>query len=278
MPDHLLFKIIYTLLSGFTEFLPVSARPHQIIFEYLTGIAMTDRLVTLAIHLGALVAVLSVCKNRLQRLTREGRHERSSRRRRNRHVDRLAITDLRILKTAAIPVIFSALLYNRFANMVGSMLILGVMLTLNGLMMYAPSRFPQGNKDSRSMSGLDSVIIGLGGALGIIPGLSRVGGSVSFALIRGTNRDRVVDMALMLSIPVLAIVLIFDIYAVAISRVSIQFVGMLLYLLMAGISFGCSYLSILVIRFLSLKTNYTSFAYYSWGAALFCFILYLMIS
>lgn len=277
MPENLIHKFLYVILSGFTEFLPVSARPHQLLFEYVTGVSMTDNMVTMAIHLGALLAVLSVYKNRLQRLSREGRHERTSRKRRIRHVDKLAITDFRILKVAAIPVIISALFYKYTRHMISSMIGLSLMLLINGFIMFLPSRLPQGNKDSRNMSQLDGIVIGFGGALGMIPGLSRVGGAISFALMRGTHRERVIDIALILSIPALAILLILDVYAVIATKAALQFVGMMLYLFMAVISFLCSYLSIMVMRYLSLKTNYSSFAYYSWGGALLTFILYLMI-
>jgi undecaprenyl pyrophosphate phosphatase UppP len=235
-------------------------------------------MVTMAIHLGALVAVLSVYKNRLQRISREGRQINSSRKRRRRHVDKLAITDFRILKVAAIPVIISVFFYNRTWNLIQSMFGLSLMLLLNGFIMFILSRMPQGNKDSRNMSSLDGITIGIGSALGILPGFSRVGGGISFALLRGTHRERAIDIALILSIPALVIMLITDVFAVIALKASIQFIGMLVYLVMATLSFLCSYLSIMIMRYLSLKTNYSSFAYYSWGGALFSFILYLMIS
>jgi hypothetical protein len=42
-------------------------------------------------------------------------------------------------------------------------------------------------------------------------------------------------------------------------------------------AFVGSYLGITFIRFLAVKVGFSGFAYYSWGAALFAFILYLTI-
>ena len=41
---------------------------------------------------------------------------------------------------------------------------------------------------------------------------------------------------------------------------------------------GCgSYFGIMLMRFLAVKVGFTGFAYYSWGAALFSFVMYLVV-
>ena len=52
------------------------------------------------------------------------------------------------------------------------------------------------------------------------------------------------------------------------------FVKYLFSAVVAGIS---AYFAILLMRFLAVNTGFAGFAYYSWGAALFAFILYLTI-
>ena len=42
-------------------------------------------------------------------------------------------------------------------------------------------------------------------------------------------------------------------------------------------SYGGAYLAILTLRFLSVNLGFSGFAYYSWGAALLIFILYMSI-
>lgn len=276
MPDHLLHKIIYVLFSGFTEFLPVSARAHQMLYELLTGIQMADSMVTVSIRLGTLAAVMLSCKNRIRRLVRQNRLERVSRRR-DRHLDRMTLLDTQVLKTATIPILISVLLYKRAVEWVNGVALLSLMLFLNGLLLFVPSVMAQGNKDGRNLSRLDSVSMGIGGALAVIPGFSRMGGIISAGLVRGTDRDHVLDLALMLSIPALLGSLVFDIYAVIAAKMVLTALGSLIYIFMAALAFGTAYLSIMIMRYLTMKAGSTSFSYYSWGMSLFSFILYLMI-
>ncbi len=274
---ELLYQFVYVLLSGFTELLPVSARPHQMVFEMLTGTQMTDPMVTLSIHLGCLLALLFVCKARLQRLIREGRHERLSRRRKNRNIDRMAVLDGRVLKIAAVSMLLLSLFLWNGAKWVDSLWLIAIILVFNGLLLFLPRITARGNKDSRHLSSLDAVALGIGGGLGMIPGISRVGGTLTAGHIAGADRDLVLDMALILSIPMLICFMAVDLFTVITGHATLGFLMGLAYLTMTAIAFGTCYASILIMRYLSSRYGFTSFSYYSWGMALFFFIFYLMI-
>lgn len=255
----------------------MSSRAHQMLYEWMTGIPVADKMVTLMIHFGALLAVLSSCKNRIKRMSQEGRHERNSRRRKARHVDQIALLDIKVLRMATIPVLLGSFLYGRADRWVDSVAILSLTLFLNGMLLFLPSRIAQGNKDCRNMSRIDSIVTGLGGVVALIPGFSRIGSISSAGMIRGVGREPVVEMALMLSIPALFAMVLFDMYAVAVAKTALTLWGMLVYILMAAVSFASSYLSIMIIRFVTSKASFNSFGYYSLGMALFSFILYLTI-
>lgn len=277
MPQDLLYKLIYALFSGFTEFLGVSAPPHQILFEFMTGFEQSDTLLTFAIRIGVLAAVFFSCRNKIARLMRERRLAGLSRRRRNRQPDATALLDIRLLKTAMIPLLISVLFYKRAGEWINGALPLSLTLLLNGLLLFIPRLMNQGNKDGRSVSRLDGVLLGLGGALAAIPGFSRTGGIISAGTARGVDRSYALDMALLLSIPTLLELLIFDIFGVFTAKLTLSFVAILVYLLMASVAFGGAWLGIMLMRYLSVKAGFTGFCYYCWGLALFSFILYLMI-
>lgn len=277
MPDHLLHKFIYVLFSAFTEFLPVSPRAHQMLYEMLTGFSLTDAMVPFAIRLGTIAALILSCKKRIQHLLRANRLARYARRHRSTHVDTTAILDTRALKTAAFPILVGLLFYQRAGKWVGSMALLALMLTINGLVLFMPRIMLRGNKDGRSLSRLDTMTVGIGGALAMIPGFSRIGCMVSGGQIRGVDRNYALEMALLLSIPALLGALIFDCYAVITAKVAISGAAWLCYLLMGALSFGTGYLAILFLRFLSVKASFSRFSYYSWGMAMFAFILYLLV-
>lgn len=277
MPQNLLHMLLYALISGFTEFLGVSAPPHQILYNQLFGLAQSDAMLTLFVRLGVLVAVLICCRARINRLLREYRLSSLSRHRRNRQPDVMAQLDIRLLKTAMIPLLISVLFYMRAGEWITKVQWLAVTLTLNGIVIFIPRLISLGNKDGRSVSRLDGVVMGLGGALAAIPGFSRIGCILSAGLVRGIDRGYALDMALLLSIPTLLGLLIFDVYAVIVAGATVGALMVLIYLLAAAIAFGSAWLGIKLMRYLSVKAGFTGFSYYCWGLALFSFILYLMI-
>ena len=277
MPQDLLHMLLYALISGFTEFLGVSAPPHQILYNQMFGLAQSDAMLTLFVRLGVLVAVLICCRARINRLLREYRLSSLSRHRRNRQPDVMAQLDIRLLKTAMIPLLISVLFYMRAGEWITKVQWLAVTLTLNGIVIFIPRLISLGNKDGRSVSRLDGVVMGLGGALAAIPGFSRIGCILSAGLVRGIDRGYALDMALLLSIPTLLGLLIFDVYAVIVAGATVGALMVLIYLLAAAIAFGSSWLGIKLMRYLSVKAGFTGFSYYCWGLALFSFILYLMI-
>ena len=189
----------------------------------------------------------------------------------------MAQLDIRLLKTAMIPLLISVLFYMRAGEWITKVQWLAVTLTLNGIVMFIPRLISLGNKNGRSVSRLDGVVMGLGGALAAIPGFSRIGCILSAGLVRGIDRGYALDMALLLSIPTLLGLLIFDVYAVIVAGATVGALMVLIYLLAAAIAFGSAWLGIKFMRYLSVKAGFTGFSYYCWGLALFSFILYLMI-
>ena len=278
MLEDILHNFIIGLFSGFTEFFCVSAAPHLLLYENLTGYTQNDPMITLVIHLGCLLAVIFSCKKRLLYLLRADRQERNTRRRRNRHLDLGAVREMKMLKTAVWPMLIGVVCYHRTASWVTGPLMLALMLLINGFILMLPRITPHGNKDSGMMSPLDSIIMGIGGALSVIPGVSRVTGLVTGAMIRGTSQHHALEYALLLSVPALTVMLCFDVYALITVGVTVSIVQFLLWILAGAAAFGGSYLGILFMRFVAVKTEFYSFCYYSWGMAVFSFVLYLLVA
>ena len=91
------------------------------------------------------------------------------------------------------------------------------------------------------------------------------------------DRYHVLDFALLLTIPALLIVAVFDLIAVIGAKMAVTAMGLLIYVSIAALAFACGYAGIVIMRYLSSKDALLSFCYYSWGMALFTFVLYLMI-
>lgn len=269
-------SLIYGLLSGFTEFVPISSQAHESIMRWLFG-ADKQPLLQLFVNIGTLAALFVSCGGQIGRIRREKRLSKVPRNRRKRRPDVRQLLDVKLLKIAAVPILIALIFWPKTSVLSENLSIVSVFLFLNGLLLYLPERLPGGNKDSRALSPLDGFLIGLCGGLSLLPGVSRIGTTTSAAAVRGADRQYALSLSLLLSIPALLLLLIFDIYAVAVAGLSgITFFMILQCLLSALTAYLGAYTAIMLMRFLAVRAGFTGFAYYSWGAALFSFILFLM--
>ena len=203
-------SLIYGLLCGFTEFLPVSSQPHGILLQRLFGISDFGGLLRLTVHIGALLSLLLLYRPQLSRLSRERKLASVPFRRRKRQPDSVTLMELRLLRTAAIPMLLGFAAYPWVGDQGERLWILGLALVFNGIFIYLPQFMVRSNKDARHLSGVDGLLIGLAGALAVFPGVSRVGMLHSAASMRGTDRQFGLQSALLLCIPALCLQIVFD--------------------------------------------------------------------
>lgn len=268
-------SIIYGIVTGLSEFLPISSSAHKTIMQTLFGVNNFDPIRDVVVHIGVLIALLIGAGNLIETVKRERRMASKGARVYNQ-VYR-GNMDYRLVKSAAIPML---ILYTVFVFLLPytlSLPIIAVILIANGILLYMPSRMIRGNKDARSMTWLDSFIIGILGAASAFSGISRVGIQTSVATMRGADRTHATNWALLLSIPILFLMIIADIIGLISGFQNIVFSANVLgYILMCLFSFGGAYLAIAIVRQLSVKTGLSAFAYYCWGAGLFTYIIYLI--
>ena len=264
-------SLLYGLLSGFAEFLPISSEAHRTLFLKLVG-AGDDPVFRLAVHLGALLAVIICSATYISKLNRERRIAAIPKRKRKRQPDLRTILDLKVLRIATIAILLWFISYPFVWDQGQRLWILSLALVINGIILYVPQHYPSGNKDSLNLSALDSFLVGLLSGLGVFPGVSRLGGAVSAAQLRGADTKFAVDIGVLLYIPAAIALVAFDCYGIFTGGGTFH----LLYFLTAGAaSFGGACCGIYLIRFLAVKSGFSGFAFYSWGAALLALMLYL---
>lgn len=269
-------SLIYGLLSGFTEFFPVSADAHRRLYLALFGISAEESGLLCAAHLGCLVAVLFATFPMLIKLYRENRISAIPRQSRKQQPDARSVASLRLIRFSFIPILLSLLAMRLVAPVGQHLWLLALILVVNGIVLYIPQHMPSGNKESLHLSSWDALLMGFAGAVGVLPGLSRVGMITSVAGMRGADRRYSLDICLLLCMPVLLVLTVIDTVAF-VSAGSVTFLLFLRYLCSAAASFCGAYLSIFTMRFIAFKSGFSGFAYYSWAVALSTFILYLTI-
>ena len=268
-------SFIYGVISGISEFLPISSEAHRAIYLRLIGDA-DHALLRLMTHMGALLALLISCWPMISKLNRERSIAAVNKKRRKRAPDTKSLTDIRFTRIASLALVIVFILYSAVYDLHERLWILAGFLIVNGILLYIPQFLPAGNKDSRSLSSLDSILIGLSGGLGVVPGLSRVGLSTSTGLLRGADKRYALDAALLLSIPALIVLFIIDFFGIF-SAAGVTFLSVLSCFTAGITSFFSAFFGIYIMRFLAVRVGFSGFAYYSWGLSLFSFILYLMI-
>lgn len=272
-----LHSIFYGFVSGFADILPVSAQAHRVLLLKFFGVKGDMALMDLLIHIAVFAALYYSSQAQLIRMNRARALARVPKRKRKRPLDIRSLMDWSMLKTMAVPVILGLLAYQYTVGLQANLVLIALFLFVNGVIVYIPQFFPSSNKDSRTLSRVEGLLMGLGGALSVLPGISATGAAVSVGSVCGVERGFCLTMALMMNMLLSAGMAVYDVLEiVANGPGSLSVMILLRYLLTAAAAFGGTLLAVRIMRHLSEEKGYTMFGVYCWGLALFTFVLNLM--
>ncbi len=270
-------SLLMGILSGFAEIFPVSAQAHRLVVLKLFGLEAEPVILRLMLHISTVVALHFYCKGHIVRMMRAFRLSRVPKRRRKRPLDTVSLMDFNLLKTAAIPVILTFIFYRKLAFFASDLVFVAMLLAVNGVILYIPQYLPGSNKESGSMSRVDSLMIGLGGALGSTSGISALGGTVAMATIRGMESTKALDLALILNIPVNLGFIIYDIADIlGGGLVSLSFKALVGALLAAVVAAVCIIVACNLLKKIVKSVGICVFGFYSWAMAVLTFVIYLL--
>ena len=270
-------SFLYGLFSGLGDILPISAEAHQLLMLKFFGVSGDLELIRLFARLGVCGALFVVCRPQLVRMRRARALKRVPKRRRRRPLDVRSLMDSSLLITMLVPVALALCLKSRVDFLGEKLIWVAALLLVNGVILYIPQFFPSANRDSRTLSRVQGLLIGLGGALGILPGVSGMGAALSVGSVCGVDRSYGLGMALLMELFFQAGLAVLDVMAlIAAGAGTLSFVIFLRYLFTAAVAFGGAYLAARLMRTLAGSLGYSLFGYYCWGIALFTFVLNLM--
>ena len=268
-------NLIYGLVSGFAEFLPISSSAHQQILLELFGINTADPLQNLMIHLASLFALFVGSRGLIDQLRRE--QNILKRNHRGVRVTRSAF-ELRLLKNAVFPMWIGFFIFTYFFKIGSSLAWSAFFSVINGIILFSQGRMMQGNRDEQTMSVLDSILIGVSGAFSAFPGISRISAMLTATTARGVDKQKAANWVILLSIPGVILISGVDILNMIANPGYINFPSNIFgYILSAIGAYFSGYFSVLLMKSIAVRKDYSGFAYYSWGIALFSFILYLTV-
>ncbi|HEY8171781.1 MAG TPA: undecaprenyl-diphosphatase UppP [Dehalococcoidia bacterium] len=198
----LLKAAILGVVQGLTEFLPVSSTGHLILAEKALGVDQERYGLSFdaALHMGTLIALLIFFGSRWVDLGAAGL--RSLRDRSLREPDaRLAW----LIVLGTIPAAFLGLLFqDQIEHAFRSPFLVATMLiAFSGVFLLAEAVSTRLRRLDH-MTWLDSVWVGVGQSIALVPGVSRSGATISAGLFRDIDRRDAATFAFLLSAPIIA--------------------------------------------------------------------------
>lgn len=270
-------SITYGFLSGLLDILPVSAKAHKVLMLKFVGVKESTDFFELLIHIGIFAALYYSSQSHILRMNRARALARIPKKKRKRPLDTRSLMDWSLLKTICIPAILVMYLYQYTKQWEENLLLVALFLFINGIVLYIPQFFPTGNRDSRTLSRIEGVLMGLGGAASVLPGVSAVGTATSVASVCGVERSYSLNMVIMMNMIFTVGFAVYDIIGIANNGLELfSFMMVLRYLVTMAAAFSGTLLGIQVLRNLASKMDYHFFGVYCWGVALFVFILNLI--
>lgn len=196
----LLQVILFSIIEGITEFLPVSSTGHLILTAHLLQIPQTNvqKSFEIAIQLGAILAVVVLYARTL-------------------------LTDRRILLlvcTAFIPTAIIGFLFHGVVKSVllGSTTVVLWSLFLGGIiLLFFENVCPEKSSASKltEMSFTQAILVGVCQAVAIVPGVSRSAATIVGGELLGVSRKAIVEFTFLLAIPTMAAATGYDLWTSA---------------------------------------------------------------
>jgi undecaprenyl-diphosphatase len=190
--------IFLGILQGLTEFLPVSSSGHLVLAQHFLHLDTAANLTfDVMLHFGSLLAVIIYFKRDIYNLVASLFHWSSNSSRDSSNHWYVLYFIVATIVTGAIGFTFKDFFEAQF----GSPYIVSCMLIVTGILIYISDLVPSSQRRIEHMGLFRAILIGLGQAVAIMPGISRSGTTISVSLFSGIRREDAARFSFLLSIP-----------------------------------------------------------------------------
>jgi undecaprenyl-diphosphatase len=238
-------------LQGLTEFLPVSSSGHLVLAQALLGVKQPGVAFEVALHFGSWMAVVAFFHRTILRLIRSLfdstlKQERAM---------------IGLLLLASVPAgLVGLLLKDSIESAFSSPLLTSVFLIGTGLLLFSSRFMTKGSSPVRVKS---SIIMGIGQALAVLPGISRSGSTIVFGMASGVDPAKAAEFSFLLSLPAIGGAMILN--AKELAALNAAAVGP--YLAGTAVSFVLSLIAVYSVLAIIRRGRFSWFAYYCFAAA-----------
>ena len=199
----ILHAVVLGIVQGLTEYLPVSSSGHLLLTPWLFGwhdfqaSASFEKTFDVALHLGTLVGAVAYFRRDLAAMARavlkRGRDGTEADR-------RLAW----LLVAASVPAALTGAAFeSTIEDKLGKIWLIAVMLIVFGVVLMLADRL-HGERPIDDFRLRDAVLMGVGQAVALQPGVSRSGVTITVGRAIGFDRDSAARLSFLMSLPIIA--------------------------------------------------------------------------
>ena len=191
-------SIVLGVIQGITEFLPVSSSGHLAVMKYMLGLADVPVLYDVLLHISTLLVMILVFWRRITGILVSLWRLIAGRKREEDRENLWLI--LLIIAATAITAIVGVGLSGTEAQIVTNPLIIGALFIVTGLFLLLTLLF-KGNRNYRQMSIWNAMVIGFFQGIGVLPGISRSGITITASLGSKMDRKYAGEFSFLIAIP-----------------------------------------------------------------------------
>ncbi len=194
----LIETIMYGVLQGLTEFLPISSSGHLAVLNLLITKQENLLFFFVVLHLGTFFAVFVFFFGDIIRLIRGAvavalYKDKSD----------LNLESLRLIINIIVATVVTVLLVFPFKDFVentfNSLLFVSINFCITGIFLFITFFFNKGDKVSLKIR--NAIIIGVAQAVAVLPGISRSGATISASIISGIRGEEAFRFSFLLALP-----------------------------------------------------------------------------
>ncbi len=270
-----LTAVLLGLVQGVAEFLPISSSGHLAIAEQLLnlqGASNVPEFFDVLLHLGTLVAVFIAYWDDIRDMIVEffaGIGDLAHHSTPNPVPPARRLILLIIVGT--LPLFVMVPFRHFFSSLGDNMYFIGGALIFTGILLFVSDRVHHGRKTEKTATMLDALLVGIGQAVALCPGISRSGMTITTGCFAGFERKFAVRFAFLLSIPAVIganILSLKDAIDAGIDWASVP-----AYLVGVAVAAVSGYACIRLLRYIAEKGRFGAFAYYCWAVGALTLVL-----
>ena len=199
--------ILYGLIQGFTEFIPVSSTAHLKVISLFLGIDDPGTSLSAVIQLGSVLAIALYFKNDIFNFKSQSLKKLLTYLLQKRLIVSILIGTIPIVLLGGSIKLFVPYFFD---NVLRSNLSIALVSFLMAFFMYLADTSKRGSINIKNHNYSDSFLIGFFQAFAILPGVSRSGVTISSALLSGWERSDAAKFSFLLGIPAISLVAIVE--------------------------------------------------------------------